>query len=90
MLLQLFYGKRSQFVSGLEAEVAPVSVGRSVSGKSSSIKSHSLTGAGYPRAYPRARLPGLQGPRFQRRFSGLIREYRHPGHRRDIQQIRRA
>ncbi|KAH7409415.1 hypothetical protein BKA64DRAFT_396975 [Cadophora sp. MPI-SDFR-AT-0126] len=27
--LHLFYGKRSQFVSGLEAEVAPVSVGRS-------------------------------------------------------------
>ncbi|KAL5344495.1 hypothetical protein ACLOAV_010476 [Pseudogymnoascus australis] len=26
--LHLFYGKRSQFVSGLEAEVAPVSVGR--------------------------------------------------------------
>ena len=29
---QLFYSKRSQFVSGLEAEIAPVSVGRSVSG----------------------------------------------------------
>jgi hypothetical protein len=28
---KLFYGKRSQFVSGLEAEVAPVSVGRQVS-----------------------------------------------------------
>lgn len=28
---QLFYGKRSQFVSGLEAEVTPVSIGRSVS-----------------------------------------------------------
>lgn len=27
--LHLFYGKRSQFVSGLEAEVTPVSVGRS-------------------------------------------------------------
>lgn len=29
--LQLFYGKRSQFVYGKEAEVATVSVGRSVS-----------------------------------------------------------
>jgi hypothetical protein len=29
-VFKLFYGKRSQFVSGLEAEVAPVSVGRSV------------------------------------------------------------
>lgn len=63
---QLFYGKRSQFVSGLEAEVANVSVGRSVRYAHPTVHSNDLISLGYPRAHQGVGLPRLQGPCLQR------------------------
>ena len=34
-----------------------------------------------------ARIPGLQGPHHQRRLPGIRHQHRHPGHRRDLQQV---
>jgi hypothetical protein len=49
---KLFYGKRSQFVSGVEQDQEAVSVGRSVSSFNPLAKYNNLIFAGNPRTNP--------------------------------------
>lgn len=87
---QLYYNKRSQYVSGNETDKVQVCVGQRVSLRLRCRDHRSIPltlSPGHQRQDKGARLPGLQGPHHQRRLPGLRSQHRHPSHRRDLQQV---
>lgn len=70
---QLFYGKRSQFVYGREAELSTVSVGRQVCiNCHQTLRIASDQNSAYPRTNQGARLPRLQGQGFQCGLASIL------------------
>ena len=82
--IYLFYSKKSQFVSGVEAEKIVPAVGPKVSSTCTFriINSFLLTILlpGYKREDQRTRHPRLQSSGLECRFSGLTEQHCCPGH----------
>jgi len=83
--IHLFYSKKSQLVTGVEAEKVLPSVGTKVSAVSWILRAFANTMTGHQREDQVPRLLRLQSPRSQCRFPVFVLQHCRSGHWRNVE-----